>query len=75
MIFDEAYIQKLEDQLPLASGRVFAEARQQVLRSGQSVLQSMDGFIFRVYPSGKAVLVNVIDRPTPAIPGTTYELS
>jgi hypothetical protein len=63
-------IQKLESQFPAASGSAFAAAREQVLASGQSVLQSEGGFIYEVFPNGHRVLVKQIDPPIPAVPGS-----
>jgi hypothetical protein len=66
----EDEIQKLENQFPPVSGSAFAAARDQVLASGQSVLQSEGGFIFRVFPDGRKELVKQIDPPTLVTPGT-----
>lgn len=63
-------IQRLESQFPLVSGEAFAAARERVLVSGQSVLQSEDGFILRVYPDGHREVVKQIEPPTLATPGT-----
>ncbi|MEO8166064.1 MAG: hypothetical protein ABI619_11780 [Betaproteobacteria bacterium] len=57
-------LEKLESELPLASGEAFAAARSQVLASGQSVLQSECGFIYEVFPDGRAKLIDVTDPPT-----------
>jgi hypothetical protein len=56
-------IQKLESQFPAVSGSAFAAARGQVLASGQSVLQSEDGFIYEVFPNGNRKLVKEIEPP------------
>ena len=53
----EPDIQKLENQLPAASGSAFAAARKRVLASGQCVLQSHDGVIYEVFPDGRKVAV------------------
>jgi hypothetical protein len=50
-------IQQLENQFPAGSGSAFAAARQRVLDSGQSVLQSQDGTIYEVFPDGHRVAV------------------
>ncbi len=42
---------------------VFAAARLQVLASGQSVLQSVGGSIFEVFPDGSRHLVKFVDPP------------
>ena len=67
---DENEIQRLENQFPAVSGQAFAAAREKVLASGQSVLQTENGFIFRVFPDGRKELVKQIDAPTPVTPGT-----
>ena len=66
----ESEIEQLENQFPPVSGEAFAVARQQVLDSGQSVLQSEGGFIYRVFPDGRKELVKQIEPPTPVTPGT-----
>ena len=48
-------IQELESRFPTVSGQAFSEARERVLASGQSVLESRDGMIFEVFPDGRAV--------------------
>lgn len=66
----EEEIQKLENQFPPVSGSAFAAAREKVLASGQSVLQSEGGSIYRVFPDGRKELVKQIEPPTPVTPGT-----
>jgi len=70
MVDQESAIQQLESQFPPVSGTAFAAAREKVLASGQSVLQSEGGFIFRVFPDGRKELVKQIEAPTPVMPGT-----
>lgn len=70
---DEA-IEKLEDLFPQISGSAFATARAQVLASGQSVLQSEDGAIYRVFPDGRKELVKTIEPPTYVVPGSILTL-
>lgn len=70
----EHEILKLEDQFPPVSGSAFATARKMVLDSGQSVLQSEGGFIYRVFPDGKKVLVKEIEPPTQVISGSIFTL-
>jgi hypothetical protein len=67
-------IQILEGKFPAVSGKAFAAARERVLASGQSVLQSKDGVIYQVFPDGKRVAVKKIALPTRAIPGSTLAL-
>lgn len=65
-------IQQLESRFPAVSGSAFAEARQRVLASGQSVLQSQDGIIYEVFPDGGKREVKHIEPPTPAVVGTVF---
>jgi hypothetical protein len=60
----EKIIEGLETQFPAISGSAFAAAREHVLASGQSVLQSEEGKIYEVFPDGSRVLVKTIERPT-----------
>ncbi|RYD25414.1 MAG: hypothetical protein EOP86_27350 [Verrucomicrobiaceae bacterium] len=69
---DDRNLQVLENQLPNASGQAFAAARRRMLASGQSVLQTEDGFILRVFPDGRKEVVKSIEAPTPVTPGTVY---
>ncbi len=65
----ESEIQRLESQFPPVSGSAFVAARKLVLESGQSVLQSENGFIYRVYPDGRKELVKRIDPPIQVVLG------
>ena len=67
-------IQKLESEFPTVSGSAFAEARKQVLDSGQSVLQSQDGIIYEVFPDGRRVEVKKIEPPTQYITGSVFQI-
>ena len=66
----ESEIQRLESQFPPVSGSAFAAAREQVLASGQSVLQTENGFLYEVFPDGRKVLVKQIEPTTAVTPGT-----
>jgi len=68
-------IQALESQFPPLSGQVFADARTRVLASGQCVLQSEGGFVFRVFPDGSKEVVKQIEPPIPVKAGAIYILS
>ena len=70
----EHEILTLENQFPPVYGSAFATARKMVLDSGQSVLQSEGGFIYRVFPDGKKVLVKEIEPPTQVIFGSIFTL-
>jgi hypothetical protein len=63
-------IEALENLFPTLSGSAFAAARERVLASGQSVLQSEQGEIIEVFPDGRRVLVKKIEPPTVVVPGT-----
>ena len=67
-------IQVLESQFPAVSGQAFATAREQVLASGQSVLQSEGSFVFRVFPDGRKEMVKQIEPPIRVKSGTVYTL-
>jgi hypothetical protein len=67
-------IQRLESAFPPISGSAFAAARQQVLASGQSVLQSQDGVLYEVFPDGRRVILKQIERPSYFTPGTIFTL-
>jgi hypothetical protein len=64
MSHDEDKLEFLESQFPAISGSAFAEARARVLASGQSVLQSEQGYIYEVFPDGRRVVVKQIEPPT-----------
>ncbi len=67
-------IQQLENQFPAVSGSAFAAARERVLASGQSVLQSQDGVIYEVFPDGRRAVVKEIEPPTHFASGSTFIL-
>lgn len=67
-------IQKLESQFPAISGSAFATAREHVLASGQSVLQSEDGIIYEVSPDGRRVEVKKIEPPVQVVSGSIFTI-
>ena len=67
-------IQKLESQFPAVSGSAFAAARKHVLASGQSVLQSQDGFIYEIFPDGRRVAVKQVEPPTSVVSGSIFTI-
>jgi len=67
-------IQQLEDQFPAVSGSAFAAARQRVLASGQSVLQSQGGTIYEVFPDGHRVAVKQVEPPSYFVSGSVFTL-
>lgn len=74
MTDDENEIRRLENQFPPVSGSAFAAARQRVLASGQSVLQSEGGTIYRVFPDGRKELVKQVEPPIWVTPGTKFTI-
>ena len=67
-------IQQLESQFPALSDRAFAAARQSVLASGQSVLQTEGAFVVRVFPDGRKEEVKQIEPSTAVKIGTIYTI-
>ena len=70
MADQENNIEILESQFPTMSGSAFAAAREQVLASGQSVLQSEQGYIYEVFPDGRRVPVKKIAPPITVVSGS-----
>ncbi len=71
---EDDQIALLEDQFIQASGSAFIAARQDVLASGHSVVESDNGAIYEVFPDGHRVLVKQIDPPTFFPTGTVFKL-
>jgi hypothetical protein len=67
-------IEALEAEFPPASGVVFSNARDGVLASGQSVLQSENGEIYEVSPDGTKKFVKKVDPPVEIDPAKKIEL-
>ena len=65
----ERKVQDLESQFPSVSGVAFAAARKQALASGQSVLQSENGFLYEVFPDGRKVLVKQLEPSLSVVRG------
>lgn len=61
----EKRMRRLESRFPAASGSAFSAAYHRTLASGQSVLQSDDGFVYEVFPDGGRRIVKRIEPPTP----------
>jgi len=59
----EFELDQLESQFPPLSGVAFSHARDEVLRSGQSILVAEDGVIYRVTPDGQREPIKKIDPP------------
>jgi len=68
----EREIQKLENAFPEIAAVAFAEARELVLSSGQSVLQVEGSIIVEVFPDGRKEVVKMIEPPTYLEVGTKF---
>ena len=66
----ENHLDMLESMFPTLSGSAFAAAREQVLASGQSVLQSEQGYIYEVFPNGNRVPFKRTEPPTLVVSGS-----
>lgn len=73
-VMSDQDIQKLENQFPAISSSAFAEARQKVLASGQSVLQTENGVIYEVFPDGRRVELKKIEPPKHFVPGSVFTI-
>jgi len=71
---DEEAIDYEELQLPPLSGQAFNAAFTQTWASGESVLVSGEGSVFRVFADGQRVFVKAIEPPTHFQFGTKIEL-
>ncbi|MBS0633220.1 MAG: hypothetical protein JSS11_15020 [Verrucomicrobia bacterium] len=69
----EESIRLLEAQVPTLSGVAFAEARQLVLESGQSVLQSENGVIYKIFPDGAKVRIKEVE-PQSVVSGSRFPI-
>ena len=67
-------IQQMESQFPTVSGSAFAAARERVLASGQSVLESQNGVIYEVFPDGRRVEVKKVEPPTQYAAGSVFTI-
>ena len=67
-------IQLLESQFPAISGQAFAAARERVLASGQSVLQSEGAYVIREFPDGRKEVVKEIAPTIRVKSGTIYTI-
>jgi hypothetical protein len=75
MVELESEIEALECQFPAVSGSAFAAAREHVLASGQSVLQSDHGIIYEVFPDGHRIERKKIEPPITVVPGSKITIS
>lgn len=67
-------IEKLEGEFASIAALAFAAAREQILRSGQSVLQSESGVIYEVFPDGRRVEVKRIEPPVQFVTGSIFTI-
>ena len=58
---DEKNARFQEEQFPAKVSAAFAEARARALASGQSVVESKDGFLYEVFPDGRRVQLRPIE--------------
>ncbi len=70
----ENNIEILESQFPAASGSAFVAARDLVLQSGQSVLQSEGDVIYELFPDGSRRRVKKIEPPIPVVSGSKFTI-
>ncbi len=70
----EKNIETLEMAFPAASGSAFADAREQALDAGLSVLLSEGGVIYEVFPDGQRREVKRIEPPTAVVPGSKLKI-
>lgn len=74
MADDGNEIEAIESQIPKLAASAFAAARERVLTSGQSVLQSEYDCIYEVFPDGRYIFVKRIERPIFALPGSKFTI-
>ena len=70
----EQELDQYESQFPLMAAQAFAEARQRVLNSGQSILEAEGSDIYRVFPDGTREVVKQIAPLIPVHMGARYTL-
>lgn len=68
------HFKELEDQLPTLSGQAFAEARKQVLDSGQSILVSRNEIIYERFPNGRLEERKRITPPSKVVRGNLLQI-
>ena len=69
---DEKQIEQLELEFPAVSGVAFANAYQQAIQNGLSVVVSEGESLFEVFPDGQRKLVKTIAPPSPAQIGQKF---
>ena len=71
---DERQMERLESSFPAASGVAFANAYQQAVQAGLTVLVSEDGVLFDVFPDGQRKAIKNIAPPSITRPGQKLKL-
>jgi hypothetical protein len=66
--------EKLESTVAEQSGSVFAAARERALATGESVVASVRGVIYEVFPDGRRREMKRVAPPTRVVPGTKWIL-
>ena len=61
---EEEKIRELESSFPALSGSAFDAAREQALASGQDVVQSENGCLYKISPDHTKVPIRKIEPPT-----------
>jgi hypothetical protein len=74
----EKRIRELEEQIPLAASTAFAQAHQQALLSGQTLVQTSSGSagygLYEIHPDGTRKLLKQLTPPLPVTPGTRMKI-
>lgn len=66
--------EKLESVVAEQSGSVFAAARKQALATGASIVESVRGVIYEVFPDGSRRELKRVMPPTQVVRGTKWIL-
>ena len=69
LMTDKEYSEVVETAFAPLSGVAFESARAQALESGQSVLQTERGKLYRIYPDGRKEFVKFVPDPVAVTPG------
>jgi len=73
---DQEYSRVRKASFRAVSGSAFAAASELVLKSGQSVLQSQNGFIYEVFPDGRSRnREKKLNHPPLVVSGSTFTIS
>jgi hypothetical protein len=72
MANEEKEVEALETQFPAIAGSAFAAARDQVLASGQSILETVDGILYEVSPDGRSKPLKQVGPPFRVTSGLSF---